>query len=123
MSAAAEPAAMDAQHEAQSLLAALQRRVAHTAELAAVEFRYATVSALSMLFLIVIASAAVVISWGLLIAAVILALNAAGLSWFAVTMVFAAAHGLLAAVCWQLLLRLSGNLSLPALRAAISEQM
>ncbi len=108
---------------ASSLEAALQRRVAHTVELGAVEIRYATISALGMLMLLIVASAAVVIGWGLLVAALIAALIAAGFAWPAVTLGLAAVHALAAGVCWQLVMRLSRNLSLPALRAALREQV
>jgi hypothetical protein len=77
---------------ARSLLHALQRRVAHTAELAAIEIRYATISALGMLLLIIVASATVVIRWVLLVAALVIALVAAGFSWQTVTLGLAAVH-------------------------------
>jgi len=114
---------MDARAHMDELLTAIQRQLADTVELTAAEIRYAAVSALGILFLLVIAAAAVVIGWGLIVAAAVIAMNAAGLSWPVVTICFAVTHGLLASICWQLILRLTRNLSLPAMRAALSEQV
>lgn len=108
--------------EQQTLPEVLLRRLNHTAELAAGEIQLAGVSALTMLLLVVIASAAVVISWGLIVASLILMLRETGLSWQLLTAAFAAVHALLAVACWQIILHLSRNLSLPALRAAMREQ-
>lgn len=105
-----------------TLSEALTRQLTHTAELAAIEVQLAGVSALTMLLLIVIASAAVVVSWGLVVTSIIVILRETGISWPALTAGFAAAHALLAIACWQLILHLSRNLSLPALRAALREQ-
>ncbi|HUF72376.1 MAG TPA: hypothetical protein VMR74_05695 [Gammaproteobacteria bacterium] len=105
-----------------SLIDALKSRVSHTAELAAVEFRYASVSALAMLMLVVIASATLVVSWGLVLAALLAALAAAGYPWPAIAVGLAALHVVAALVCWQLVMKLSHNLSMPALRAAFGDQ-
>jgi hypothetical protein len=109
--------------DARALLHALQQRVAHTLELANVEVQYATVSALSILFLVVIATAAVVIGWGLFLATALAALNESGFSWGMIAIVVAITHGVLAIACWRAILRLARNLSLPALRAALGKRI
>lgn len=105
-----------------SLVDALKRRVSHTVELAAVELQYASVSVLAMLMLIIVASATAVVSWGLVMAALLAVLAAAGYPWPAIAVGLAALHALVAFACWQLVMRLSRNLSLPALRAALGER-
>lgn len=107
---------------AASLVSALQRRLSHTVELAAAEFRYATVSALAMLMLVVLTGAAIVLSWGFALAALVALLAAAGYSWPAIALGLAGLHLVAALVCWQLAMRLSKNLSLPALRTALGRQ-
>jgi hypothetical protein len=114
---------VETQDDAQALLLAVQQRIAHTLDLARVEVHYAVVSVLSMLFLIVIATAAVMVGWGLLLATALVALNASGVSWGVIAIVTAITHGVLAIACWQAILRLTRNLSLPALRAALGEQV
>jgi uncharacterized membrane protein YqjE len=105
-----------------SLIDTLQRRVSDTVDLAAVEFRYAAVSALGMLMLVILASAAIIVAWGLIGAALMATLAAAGYPWAVIAMGVALLHIVAALICWQLLLRLSRNLSLPAFRAALSEK-
>jgi hypothetical protein len=72
-----------------------------------------------MLMLIILAAAAVVISWGLVMAVVVAVLDAQGLAWPVAAGILAGVHALAGVAAWQFVVRLSRNLSLPALRASL----
>lgn len=105
-----------------ALVDTFRRRVSHTVALAAEELQYASVSALTMVMLVVIASAAIILAWGLVCTALLALVAAAGYPWIAFAVGLAVVHALAAVVCWQLVLRMSRNLTLPALRAALDRQ-
>ncbi len=104
------------------LMNAVGQRVSHTLDLAAQEAQLAAVSGLTMILLIILAAAAVVVGWGLVVAAAIWALAGAGVSIPIATGAFAIAHVAAAIACWHLVVKLSHNLTLPALRAALSKE-
>jgi len=81
--------------------AALQR-VHHITELAAAEVHLAALSGLTMLLCVMIAAAALVVAWGLLVACV-LYLASRSFAYY----------------LWQVTVRLSRNLTLPELRTTL----
>jgi MFS family permease len=85
-------------------------------DLAAAEARLAALSVFAMLFLVIIAAAATIIGWGLLVVLGISLLEDAGWSWRWSTFAIALLHGLVAFVLWEVAARLSRNLTLPGLR-------
>ena len=104
------------------LMHAVGQRVSHTLDLAAQEAQLAAVSGLTMILLIILAAASVVVGWGLVVAAAIWALAGAGVSIPIATGAFAITHVAAAIACWHLVVKLSHNLTLPALRAALSKE-
>jgi hypothetical protein len=107
----------------EQFLLAIRRQLGNTLDMAAKEIQLATVSLVAMMLMVVLAAAAVVICWSLLVVAAMAVLAAQGFSWIAVALGFAVVHALIATACWQLVLHLRRNLSLPALRAALSQQL
>jgi hypothetical protein len=87
-------------------------------DLAVAEARLAAVSAFAMCFLVIVAAAATIIGWGLLVIVGISLLEDVGVSWRLAATVVAIVHGLGAYLCWEITARLSRNLTLPALRRA-----
>ncbi len=85
-------------------------------ELVAAEVRLAALSGLTMLLLVMIASAAIVVAWGLLVAGVLYLFSLTALGWPLPAFGLALGHVLLAHYLWQVTVRLSRNLTLPELR-------
>src|SRR6185295_5644213 len=78
------------------LLGAIAQRVRDVADLAAAEARLAALSGLAMLVLVMVAAAALVIGWGLLVACILYLFWRAQVGWAAPALIFALAHAGLA---------------------------
>jgi hypothetical protein len=87
--------------------------------LIASEARLAVLSLSGMLFLVIFAAAVTIVGWGLLVVVAISALEGAGIRWELSAGVAALLHLLAAYVCWELVARLSRNLTLPVLRRVL----
>jgi hypothetical protein len=86
--------------------------------LAAAEVRLAALSGLTMLLLVIIASAALVVAWGLAVACALCLFSRTALGWSLPAFCIAVGHVALACYLWHVTVRLSGNLALPKLRRA-----
>jgi hypothetical protein len=91
-------------------------------ELAAAEARLAALSGLAMLLLVMIAAAALVVAWVLIVACILYLLARADIGWSIPALIIALAHAGLAYYLWQLTVRLSRNLTLPELRTTLVRQ-
>jgi MFS superfamily sulfate permease-like transporter len=98
---------------------AATQRVHHLVELATAELRLAALSGLTMLLCVMIAAAALVVAWGLLVAVVLYLFWRSPLGWPIPAVALALGHTVLAYYLWQFTVRLSGNLSLPELRTSL----
>jgi hypothetical protein len=87
-------------------------------ELAAAEVRLAALSGLTMLLLVMIASAALVVAWALAVACVLYVFSRTALGWPVPAFGIAMGHVALAYYLWHLTVQLSRNLALPKLRRA-----
>jgi hypothetical protein len=103
----------------EELLGAIAQRARDVVDLAAAEARLAALSGLEMLVLVMVAAAALVVAWGLLVACILYLFWQAEVSWVVPALVFALAHAALAYYLWQMTVRLSRNLTLPALRREV----
>ena len=104
---------------ASGLLQAAGSRVRNTVALAAAEARLAAMAGLTMLILVVLTACFVLVGWGLMVAAVVnLAVNA-GVSWATIAFCASVVHLLAALLLFLRAMRLSRDLTLPALRAAL----
>jgi len=98
--------------------AAVQR--AHDlVELTAAEVRLAALSALTMLLCVMVAAAALVVAWGLLVACLLYVLSRTPLGWPGPAVVLAVGHAVLAYYLWNVTVRLSRSLTLPELRTTL----
>jgi hypothetical protein len=88
-------------------------------ELGTAEMRLAALSSLSMLLLAIVASAALIIAWILVVALVIFAAGRAGVDWPWAAAVLAVLHVGVAGGAWRGTVRLSRNLTLPQLRGVL----
>jgi len=102
--------------------AALQR-VHHIAELAAAEVHLAALSGLTMLLCVMIAAAALVVAWGLLVACVLYLFSLSPVNWPLPALLLALGHAAFAYYLWQITVRLSGNLTLPELRTTLRRKI
>lgn len=98
--------------------AALQR-VQHITELAAAEVHLAALSGLTMLLCVMIAAAALVVAWGLLVACVLYLFSRSPVNWPLPALLLAIGHAAFAYYLWQVTVRLSRNLTLPELRTTL----
>jgi len=103
----------------EELLGAIAERARGVVELAAAEARLAALSGLAMLVLVMVAAAALVVAWVLLVACVLYVFWRAQIGWAVPAIVFALGHAALAYYLWQTTARLSRNLTLPALRREV----
>jgi hypothetical protein len=101
------------------LVSAAKRRAQAVFELAAAEARLAALSGLAMLMLVLVAAAALIVGWVLLVACLLYLIAGLGVSWLWPGLGFALAHALLAYYLWQVAVRLSRNLTLPELRTTL----
>jgi hypothetical protein len=104
----------------EELVRAATRRVHALVELAAAEARLAAVSGLAMLLLVMVAAAALMVAWILLVACALFLFAQTTVGWPIPALVFAAAHAALAYYLWQVTVRLSWNLTLPELRTTLA---
>jgi len=103
----------------EELLGALAQRARDVIDLAAAEARLAALSGLAMLVLVMVAAAALVIGWGLLVACILYVFWRAHVGWAVPALVFALGHAALAYYLWQTTARLSRNLTMPVLRREV----
>lgn len=96
------------------------QRARDIVELTAAEARLAALSGLAMLLLVMIAAAALVVAWVLLVACALFLFAQTALGWPIPAVVIAAAHAGLAYYLWQTTVRLSWNLTLPELRNTLA---
>ena len=113
------PAGPSLKAAGEELLSSIAQRARDVADLAAAEARLAALSGLEMLVLVMVAAAALVVAWGLLVACILYAFWRADVGWVVPALVFAVGHGALAYYLWQMTVRLSRNLTLPALRREV----
>jgi hypothetical protein len=116
---AAELATRPVAQERDALLDAAGRRVEGILELAGAEVRLIAVSSLTMLVLAILAAAAVIIAWVLVVASILEAAVRAGLPYILTALVLALVHVVIAVYCGKRITRLSRHLTMPALRGAI----
>lgn len=106
-------------HAAEEFVLAASQRVQDFLDLAAAESRLAALSALTMLLSVMVAAAALVVAWGLLVACVLYVLSRSPLGWPIPAFLIALGHVALAHFLWQYTVRLSRNLTLPELRTSL----
>jgi hypothetical protein len=99
---------------------AAKARIVELFDLAGAEARLAAISGLTMLACVIVAAAALVIAWMLLVALAIYLLMAVGIAWPAAASALAIVHVAIAYMLWRATVRLSRNLTLPELRNAIA---
>jgi CHASE2 domain-containing sensor protein len=116
---AAELATRPAAQERDALLDAAGRRVEGILELAGAEVRLIAISSLTMLLLVILAGAAVITAWLLVVASALQAGVNAGLPFIPTALGLALVHVMIAVYCWKRMVRLSRHLTMPALRGAI----
>jgi DNA-binding IclR family transcriptional regulator len=104
----------------EELFRAAEQRVSHIMELAAAEARLAALSGLAMILFVMIAAAALVIAWVLLVGCVLFLFSRSPIGWPIPALCFAVGHAALAYFLWQQTVRLSWNLTLPELRATLT---
>jgi len=104
---------------AEGLARAAVQRAQDLVELAAAEMRLAALSGLTMLLCVMIAAAALVVAWALLVACVLYVLSRSPVGWPMPALGFAVGHALLAYYLWHVTVRLSRNLTLPELRGTL----
>lgn len=103
----------------EDLVRAATRRIRDIVELAAAEARLAAISGLAMLLLVMVAAAALMIAWVLLVACVLWLFAQTVVGWPIPALIIAAAHAGLAYYLWLVTVRLSWNLTLPELRSTL----
>ena len=106
-------------HAVEEFVRAASQRVQDFLDLAAAETRLAALSALTMLLSVMVAAAALVVAWGLLVACVLYVLSRSPLGWPIPAFIIALGHVALAYYLWQYTVRLSRNLTLPELRTSL----
>lgn len=105
---------------AATVVQAWKERLLTTVDLAAAEVRLAAMSGMSMLLFAIVASAALIIAWGLLVALLIYAAMLVGIGWPLAAVLLAVLHVMVAYGSWRATVRLSRNLTLPSLRGAFT---
>jgi hypothetical protein len=101
-------------------LRAAADRLAHTLDLAASEARLAAATAVTMLVLALLTVAFVLVGWAFLVAAIAQLGVQAGFSWTSVALAMSAVHVGAAIGMFAWAMRLSRNLTMPALRKALA---
>jgi hypothetical protein len=102
----------------EELAGAGAQRLQGVLELAAAEVQLAALSGLTMLLLVTIASAALVVAWGLAVACALYLFSGTALGWPLPAICISVGHVVLAYYLWHVTVRLSRNLALPKLRRA-----
>jgi hypothetical protein len=72
-----------------------------------------------MLLCVMIAAAALVVAWGLLVACILYVFSRSAVGWPIPAFGFAVGHAVLAYYLWHVTVRLSRNLTLPELRTTL----
>ncbi len=103
-------------------LRAARDQARDTLELAAAEARLAAMTAFTMVVLAILAAALALIGWGLVVAAAAQIGLQAGLSWAQALLGLGALHIVCAWLAWRSAMRMSAQLTLPALRQALLGQ-
>ena len=106
-------------HSIEEFLRAGLQRVQDLVELAEAEARLAALSGLTMILSVMLAAAAIVVAWGLLVACILVAFSRTSLGWPIPALIVALGHVALAHFLWQYTVRLSRNLTLPELRTSL----
>ncbi|HEX5421092.1 MAG TPA: hypothetical protein VFY39_13945 [Gammaproteobacteria bacterium] len=101
------------------MAAAVKLRLRHTLELAAAAAGLAAMSGVSMLIMAIVASALLIVAWLLVVAVVAYVIVRAGVPWPAIGLALAAVHLIIAYFLYRSALRLSRDLTLPALRSVL----
>ena len=101
------------------LLRAARDQLRDTVELAAAEARLAAMTGLTMLVLVLLATAFLLVGWGLLMAAVAYLGLQLGLSWPQALLGLVVLHGLAALLALHSAMRMTRQLTLPALRGVL----
>jgi hypothetical protein len=109
-------------HPAEEYLRAAARRVRDLVELAEAETRLAALSGLTMILSVMIAAAALVIAWALLVVCILFVFSLTSFGWAIPALMIALGHAALAHYLWQYTVRLSRNLTLPELRTSLRGQ-
>jgi hypothetical protein len=104
----------------EELVRAAVQRARDLVELTAAEARLAALSGLAMLLFVMVAAAALVVAWVLLVACVLFLFAQTSLGWPIPALFIAAAHAVLAWYLWQATVRLSWNLTLPEVRVTLA---
>ncbi len=102
-----------------AVLDAARQRAHELVELAAAETRLAALSGLAMVLLVIVAAAALLVAWVLLVACVLYLFARSSIDWLVPALVMVAGHAALAYYLWQVAVRLSRNLTLPELRTTL----
>ncbi|MBN1238985.1 MAG: hypothetical protein JXB36_10815 [Gammaproteobacteria bacterium] len=123
--AAAESAAPAGEDEnladrASAAVAAAQDAARHFAELLAAETRLAALSGVSIVLMVIVAAALSIVGWAFVAAVATYLLVMLGLPWPAAGLLMAGVHALAAYLLWRGIVRLSANLTLPAVRRAVT---
>jgi hypothetical protein len=103
----------------EEIVRAATQRARDIVELAAAEARLAALSGLAMLLSVMIAAAALVVAWVLLVACALFLFAQSSLDWPIPALLIAGGHAALAYYLWQATVRLSWNLTWPELRATL----
>lgn len=115
-----EPPKDDLLSRGAAAVAAAQDGARHLVELAAAEARLAALSGVSMLLMIIVAAALAIVGWGFVASVAAYLLVMLGLSWPAAGLLLALAHAIAAYLLWRGIVKLSHNLTLPALRRTVA---
>ena len=102
-----------------ALLASLEQQARHVAELAAAEARLAALSGIGIVVCALLAVAALLVTWILVVVLAGGGLVALGLRWPLAVALLAAAHLLAAYALWRGVVNLSANLVFPRLRRVL----
>lgn len=102
-----------------AVLDAARARAHELVELAAAETRLAALSGLAMVLLVIVAAAALLVAWVLLVACVLYLFARSSIDWLVPAFVMVIGHAALAYYLWQVAVRLSRNLTLPELRTTL----
>ena len=108
---------------AEGLARAAVQRAQDLVELAAAETRLAALSGLTMLLCVMIAAAALVVAWGLLVACVLYLFSRSPVGWPLPAFGLAVCHAVFAYYLWHVTVRLSRDLTLPELRTTLRRRL
>lgn len=110
----------DLRDRATAAIAAAQDMLRHLVDLIAAETQLAALSGISMLLLVILAAALSIVGWAFVAGVAAYLLVLVGLPWPVAGLIMAAAHGVAVWLLWRGIVRLSRNLTLPALRRVVT---